>query len=88
MSAHFDLSKEEMKSYGYKIVDIIAEHWDTLDKQKPVASATRKEMDSIFLQEAPAEGMPAEKVLDFVMDNVMPNSTVVSHPKAFSFVPG
>jgi len=88
MSAHFDLSKEEMKSYGYKIVDIIAEHWDTLDQQKPVASATRKEMDSIFLQEAPAEGMPAEKVLDFVMDNVMPNSTVVSHPKAFSFVPG
>ncbi|WP_299010491.1 aspartate aminotransferase family protein [uncultured Tenacibaculum sp.] len=88
MSAHFDLSKEEMKSYGYKIVDIIAEHWDTLDKKKPVASATRKEMDSIFLQEAPAEGMPAEKVLDFVMDNVMPNSTVVSHPKAFSFVPG
>ena len=88
MSAHFDLSKEEMKSYGYKIVDIIAEHWDTLAQKKPVASASRKEMDSIFLQEAPAEGMPAEKVLDFVMDNVIPNSTVISHPKAYSFVPG
>ncbi|TDQ25704.1 pyridoxal phosphate-dependent decarboxylase family protein [Tenacibaculum caenipelagi] len=88
MSAHFDLSKEEMKSYGYKIVDIIAEHWDTLEQKKPVASASRKEMDSIFLQEAPAKGMPAEKVLDFVMDNVIPNSTVISHPKAYSFVPG
>ena len=88
MSAHFDLSKEEMKSYGYKIVDIIVEHWATLEQKKPVASASRKEMDSIFLQEAPAEGMPAEKVLDFVMDNVMPNSTVISHPKAYSFVPG
>lgn len=88
MSAHFDLSKEEMKSYGYKIVDIIAEHWATLEQQKPVASASRKEMDSIFLQEAPNNGMPAEKVLDFVMDNVIPNSTVISHPKAYSFVPG
>lgn len=88
MSAHFDLSKEEMKSYGYKIVDIIAEHWATLEQKKPVASASRKEMDSIFLQEAPSDGMPAEKVLDFVMDNVIPNSTVVSHPKAYSFVPG
>ncbi|CAM1362483.1 Glutamate or tyrosine decarboxylase [Tenacibaculum sediminilitoris] len=88
MSAHFDLSKEEMKSYGYKIVDIIAEHWATLKQKKPVASASRKEMDSIFLQEAPNEGMPAEKVLDFVMDNVIPNSTVISHPKAYSFVPG
>ncbi|RSC93176.1 pyridoxal phosphate-dependent decarboxylase family protein [Tenacibaculum singaporense] len=88
MSAHFDLSKEEMKSYGYKIVDIIAEHWATLEQKKPVASASRKEMDSIFLQEAPNNGMPAEKVLDFVMDNVIPNSTVISHPKAYSFVPG
>ncbi|WP_047788911.1 pyridoxal phosphate-dependent decarboxylase family protein [Tenacibaculum mesophilum] len=88
MSAHFDLSKEEMKSYGYKIVDIIAEHWATLEQEKPVASASRKEMDSIFLQEAPNEGMSAEKVLDFVMDNVIPNSTVISHPKAYSFVPG
>ncbi len=88
MSAHFDLSKEEMKSYGYKIVDIIAEHWATLEQKKPVASATRKEMDSIFLQEAPAKAMPAEEVLDFVMNNVVPNSTVISHPKAYSFVPG
>lgn len=88
MSAHFDLSKEEMKSYGYKIVDIIAEHWATLEQKKPVASASRKEMDSIFLQEAPNEGMSAEKVLDFVMDTVIPNSTVISHPKAYSFVPG
>ncbi|WP_417784981.1 pyridoxal phosphate-dependent decarboxylase family protein [Tenacibaculum sp.] len=88
MSAHFDLSKEEMKSYGYKIVDIIAEHWATLEQKKPVASASRKEMDNIFLQEAPNNGMPAEKVLDFVMDNVIPNSTVISHPKAYSFVPG
>ncbi|WGH75689.1 aspartate aminotransferase family protein [Tenacibaculum tangerinum] len=88
MSAHFDLSKEEMKSYGYKIVDIIAEHWATLDQKKPVSSASRKEMDSIFLQEAPSSGMPAEEVLDFVMENVIPNSTVILHPKAYSFVPG
>lgn len=88
MSAHFDLSKEEMKSYGYKIVDLIAEHWDTLESKKPVVSASRKEMDTVFLQEAPGKGMPAEDVLDFVMDNVMPNSIITSHPKSYSFVPG
>ncbi|WP_435262462.1 pyridoxal phosphate-dependent decarboxylase family protein [Tenacibaculum sp. nBUS_03] len=87
MSAHFDLSKEEMKSYGYKIVDLIAEHWDTLESKKPVVSASRKEMDTVFLQEAPGKGMPAEDVLDFVMDNVIPNSIITSHPKSYSFVP-
>ena len=88
MSAHFDLSLEEMKSYGYKIVDLIAEHWNTLEGKKPVTSATRKEMDNLFLQEAPDKGMKANEVLDFVMDNVIPNSTVISHPKSYSFVPG
>ncbi|MBE7671038.1 aminotransferase class I/II-fold pyridoxal phosphate-dependent enzyme [Tenacibaculum piscium] len=88
MSAHFDLSVEEMKSYGYKIVDLIAEHWDTLKDKKPVTSATREQMDALFLEEVPDKGMNPTEVLDFVIDNVIPNSTVISHPKAYSFVPG
>ncbi|TYP99213.1 glutamate/tyrosine decarboxylase-like PLP-dependent enzyme [Tenacibaculum adriaticum] len=88
MKGHFDLSLEEMKSYGYKIVDLIAEHWAAMENKNPVASATRKEMDTIFLQEAPEEPTSANEVLDFVMKNVIPNSNVTSHPKFYSFVPG
>ena len=88
MKPAFDLSKEEMKAYGYKIIDIIVEHFDTIESKNPVSSATRKEMDAVFLQEAPEEGMEAGKVLDFVMENVIPYSNLTSHPKAFSFVPG
>ncbi len=88
MSAHFDLSKEEMKSYGYKIVDLIAEHWGNIESKKPLLKASREEMDDIFLQEAPEEGMPAEEVLNFVMKNVIADSAGMSHPKVYSFVPG
>jgi aromatic-L-amino-acid decarboxylase len=88
MKPFFDLSVEEMKSYGYKIVDLIVSHYEHIESKKPVSAASRKEMDTIFLQEAPEKGMPADKVLDFVMENVMPNSNISSHPKAFSFVPG
>ena len=88
MSAQFDLTKEEMKAYGYKIIDFIAEHYDTIESQKPVTSATREEMDTLFLQEAPNHAMPANEVLDFVMQNVIPHSNLTTHPKAFSFVPG
>ena len=28
MKSTFDLSKEEMKAYGYKIIDILVEHFD------------------------------------------------------------
>ncbi|AUC86615.1 decarboxylase [Polaribacter sp. ALD11] len=88
MNSFFDLSVEEMKSYGYKIVDLIVSHYDQIENKKPVSSATRVEMDAVFLQEAPEKGMDADKVLDFVMENVIPNSNISSHPKAFSFVPG
>ena len=88
MSAPFDLTKEEMKTYGYKIIDLIVEHYDTIDSQKPVSSGSREQMDTLFLQEAPNNAMPANDVLDFVMKNVIPHSNLTTHPKSFSFVPG
>jgi glutamate/tyrosine decarboxylase-like PLP-dependent enzyme len=88
MNSPFELSKEEMKAYGYKIIDLIAEHYDTIETQKPVTSASRAQMDDLFLQEAPDKSMPADEVLDFVMENVIPHSNLTTHPKSFSFVPG
>ena len=88
MKAAFDLSREEMKAYGYRIIDTLVDHFDNLESKSPVSSATRKEMDSIFLQEAPDHAMPADKVLDFVMENVIPYSNLQTHPKSYSFVPG
>ena len=82
------LSKEEMKSYGYKVVDAIVEHFDTQNSKSPVTLASRKEMDALFLENAPLEGSDPAKVLDFVIDNVLKESNIVSHPKSYSFVPG
>ncbi|QTE23191.1 pyridoxal phosphate-dependent decarboxylase family protein [Polaribacter cellanae] len=88
MKSPFELSKEEMQSYGYKIVDIIVNHYINENEKKPVTKASRKEMDTLFLQEAPENGTSSNEVLDFVMENVIPNSAMSSHPKSFSFVPG
>ena len=88
MNSPFEMTKEEMTSYGYKIVDQIVNHFTEVENKKPVKKASRKEMDTIFLSEAPDEATSADDVLDFVMKNVMPNSIIISHPKSFSFVPG
>ena len=77
-----------MQSYGYKIVDTIVDHYTDEESKKPVMKASREEMDSIFLSEAPDNATPADEVLDFVTKNVLPNSNISSHPKSFSFVPG
>lgn len=82
------LSKAEMKDYGYKVIDAIVEHFDTQHAKSPVAIASREEMDAMFLETAPEEGADATQVLDFVIDKVLKESNIVSHPKSFSFVPG
>jgi glutamate/tyrosine decarboxylase-like PLP-dependent enzyme len=86
--ALLEVSEEEMRRYGYKVVDAVVDHFCTQNKKLPVANATRKEMEHLFLEEAPEKGADAHKVLEFVLEKVMTKSTIVSHPKAFSFVPG
>ncbi len=82
------LSKEEIISYGYKVVDTIVEHFETQNLKSPVFNSTRKEMDALFLEEAPENVEKADEVLDFVIQTVLKKTDILSHPKAYSFVPG
>jgi len=86
--ARLELSEQEMLDYGHRIVDLIAVHHATQRSKDPVAVATRKEMDTLFSEEAPENPTDAHKVLDFVMEQVIPGANLLSHPKFFSFVPG
>ncbi|RZS98812.1 pyridoxal phosphate-dependent decarboxylase family protein [Aquimarina brevivitae] len=83
-----ELSKAAMKEYGYKVIDLIVEHFDTQDQKTPVSQATRKEMDNLLAEDIPMTPTDSNQVLDFVMENVIPHSNIVSHPKSYSFVPG
>lgn len=82
------LSKEDMKTYGYQVIDTIVDHFDTEHLKKPVAYASRDEMDTLFNMEVPEKGTNFQEVFDFVIKKVLPNSNIVSHPKSYSFVPG
>lgn len=86
--ATLELSQEEMKSYGYEVVDAIVEHFVTQNDKLPVVSGSRSEMEKLFLEEAPENPTNAKEVLNFVLDEVMTKSNIVSHPKSYSFVPG
>jgi glutamate/tyrosine decarboxylase-like PLP-dependent enzyme len=81
------LSKEAMKDFGYKVVDAVIEHFETQDKKLPVSNASRVEMDKLFSEEAPEDPMPATDVLNFVLENVMTQSNIMTHPKSYAFVP-
>ncbi len=82
------LSREEMKTYGYKVVDTIVNHFDTQHTKNPFSTASRAEMDNLFLEEAPEKGSDPHEVLDFVTERVLSEINIASHPKFYSFVPG
>jgi glutamate/tyrosine decarboxylase-like PLP-dependent enzyme len=64
------------------------EHFETQKEKHPIAPGTREEMDNLFLEEAPEKASDPQEVLDFVVEKVMKQSAISSHPKMFSFVPG
>lgn len=88
LNSKLRLSKEQMQQYGYKIIDHIVDHFENQSSKKPVTIASREEMDILLTENIPDQPTPANEVLEFVMDNIIPNSNIVSHPKSFSFVPG
>lgn len=86
--ATLELSHEEMKSYGQEVVEAIVNHFVTQNEKKPVVSGTRLEMEKLLREDAPENPSDAKEVLHFVLNNIMTNSNIVSHPKSYSFVPG
>lgn len=86
--SRLQLSKEEMRQFGYQVIDAVVEHFDKEREKMPVSLASREEMDQAFNENIPEEASDFKEVLDFVIKEVMPKSNIISHPRSYSFVPG
>ena len=83
----FDLPRDEMKAIGYRVVDMIVEHFQSLGDKKPVARASREEMDWLLQEPIPEKPTPVSELLDHVEQNIFGNSAHLGHPRFYSFVP-
>ncbi len=81
------LSKEEMKTFGYQVVDLLVSHFHNLNNQKIVSLADREQMDTLLQESIPLEPTSSGEVLDHVVKNVLSHVDLLTHPKYFSFVP-
>ena len=88
MKKNLSLTETEMRDYGYRVIDTLVAHFNELPYKKPVALGTRREMDSLFLEDAPQSATHVNEVLDFLIENVFTNTNLVTHPKSYAFVPG
>jgi glutamate/tyrosine decarboxylase-like PLP-dependent enzyme len=82
-----ELTSEEMRSLGYRIVDQIVEHFATL-ANKPVTNVSpRVELEAELREPLPEGPTPVDTLLDQLQRVVWPNIGNVQHPRFFAFIP-
>jgi glutamate/tyrosine decarboxylase-like PLP-dependent enzyme len=83
-----ELSGEEMRALGYRVVDILAEHFSAL-RDKPVGTkGDPAVLRPLLLEPPPAAPVPREEILARLEHDVFPKIMNICHPRFFAFVPG
>ncbi len=87
-SDRLTLSPEEMRSLGYRVVDLLVDHFAGKEDAPIGRSPGREELEGLLREELPEEGQDPQEVLDQVEADILPNTMRVDHPRFFGFVPG
>jgi glutamate/tyrosine decarboxylase-like PLP-dependent enzyme len=81
------LPSEEMRELGYKIVDLLVEHFTTLPEKSVTRTASRTTMEKVIQAEFPEKGIPIDAVLEQVREKIFSHIMHLDHPRFFAFVP-
>ena len=82
-----ELTSEEMRSLGYRVVDQIVEHFETLANQPVTHVSPRVELEAGLREPLPEGPTPVDTLLDQLQRVVWPNIGNVQHPRFFAFIP-
>ncbi len=81
------LSPDEMRALGYRVIDLIVEHLETLPDVPATRGGTPAELGALFNEPMPEDPRPIEEVLRRVSEDVFAKMMHVDHPRFFAFVP-
>src|SRR5438132_1377526 len=82
------LPLEEMQSFGYRVVDLIADHFANMQRGPVGAKADPAHVVSLFDRGPSETGRDPQELLAQLEREVFPNNLHVDHPRFFAFVPG
>jgi aromatic-L-amino-acid decarboxylase len=82
-----ELSPDEMRVLGYRVVDLIAEHFATIKEQPVGKKADPAVLRPALLKPPPAQPAQPDEIFATLQSDVFPNMMNVDHPRFFAFVP-
>src|SRR5436853_4365712 len=77
-----------MREFGYRVVDLLAEHFTNVQDGPVGAKADPAQMISLFDRDPSEAGRNPNELLAQLERDVFPNNLHVDHPRFFAFVPG
>ncbi len=82
-----EISKEEFRHIGYKLVDRISEFIDTIEKRPVTTDRSLEELrDLIGRSSLPENGRSADEIVSSATELIINNSLLNGHPKFFGFI--
>ncbi|MGH6719131.1 MAG: pyridoxal phosphate-dependent decarboxylase family protein, partial [Alphaproteobacteria bacterium] len=88
MDHRLELAPQAMRAFGHAVVDAIVDRLTHQSRVPVTPRATRAALDARLWQDPPAGPGDPAAVLARVLDDVLGNCMVPSHPRFFAFVPG
>ncbi|HET7675719.1 MAG TPA: aminotransferase class I/II-fold pyridoxal phosphate-dependent enzyme [Gammaproteobacteria bacterium] len=87
-ASRLELDHNEMRAFGYRIVDSIADHWASLEGKPVAQTLAAGGVTDALAQPLPAQPDSLDAVLDELQREVFAHVAHVNHPRFFAFVPG
>jgi aromatic-L-amino-acid decarboxylase len=87
MPSTLNLPREDMRALGYRVVDMLVEHFEELPEKPVTRKADRPTLETRLREALPEHGSNALEVLDQLRWDVFSNIMHTDHPRFFAFVP-
>jgi aromatic-L-amino-acid/L-tryptophan decarboxylase len=82
-----ELSPEEMRALGYRVVDLLADHFAQLSEKRVGTKGDPAVLRPLMKKPAPAEPVSPDEIFETMSRDIFSNMMNVGHPRHFAFVP-
>jgi aromatic-L-amino-acid/L-tryptophan decarboxylase len=86
MMSPSDDAAAEFRQVGHRLVDLLADYLDGIEELDVFPDATPLELEKLFGESLPREGVPLAEVVAELEEKLLPNCTHVGHPGYFGFI--
>lgn len=83
-----ELSAEEMRTLGYRVVDLLADHFARIGEKHVGTKGSPAELRPALMEPPPEAPKSADQIFATLESQVFPKILNLIHPRFFAFVPG